>query len=105
MMQIVRVGAIPPEIITAVRDLGATAVNADHVPVLYVHADQGERFRGADIFDRQTGRNMIVINADLTGEELKETLLHECYHLCNGDGLSGEPEEQIEQRCCQMTGT
>ena len=105
MMQIVRVGAIPPEIITAVRDLGATAVNADHVPVLYVHADQGERFRGCHVYDRQTGRNMIVINADLQGEELHQTLLHEAWHCYNGDGMSTEPESVIEARCCRMTGT
>ena len=104
-MQIEEVEELPPEIITAVRDLGATAVNVDHVPVLFVKVDQGQAFRGAHIFDRQTGCNMIVINADLTGEELHQTLLHEAWHCCNGDGQSDEPEEQIEQRCCKMTGT
>lgn len=105
MMEIIRIEELPQSYVDEVRKLGATAVNVDNVPVLFVKVDQGQRFRGCHVYDRQMNRNLIVISSDLTGEELHQTLLHEAWHCCNGDGQSDEPEEQIEQRCCKMTGT
>ena len=102
-MQIVKTEELPQSYITEVRKLGATAVNADRVTVLYIHTDLN--FRGCHIFDKLTGENVIVVSADLTGEELHQTLLHETWHCYNGDGRSEEPESVIEQRCCKMTGT
>ena len=72
------------------------------IMIMYVRKDS---FTGCAVYDRARDLYLILLPEGLDAEEERKTLLHETYHILSGDMEREGPEDEIERRCCQATGT